>query len=158
MANDDLQLVDVIKERGYGNRALSLANWKRLLTGRIDVRTVFRIHSVRARLAIESALRDAARWLHIKLPRDLGSELQEIAARGVRVVFVFARGEPGIDLLKIQGGSAVKRLGDHCHVHIIDSADHTFTWSGPRARLEQVLSDELFASCLSSVNSNPQNC
>jgi pimeloyl-ACP methyl ester carboxylesterase len=146
MANDDLQLVDVIKERGYGNRALSLANWKRLLTGRVDVRTVLRIHGVRARFAIESALRDAARRLHIRLPRDLGAELQEIVARGVRVVFVFARGEPGIELLKIQGGSAVKRLGDHCHVHIIDSADHTFTWSGPRARLEQVLSDELFAS------------
>jgi hypothetical protein len=30
-------------------------------------------------------------------------------------------------------------------VHIIESADHTFTLSGPRARLEQVLSDELFA-------------
>ena len=146
MANDDLQLVDVIKERGYGDRALSLANWKRLLTGQVDVRTVLRIHGVRARFAIESGLRDAARRLHIKLPRDLGAELQEIVARGVRVVFVFARGEPGIELLKIQGGSAVKRLGDHCHVHIIDSADHTFTWSGPRARLEQVLSDELFAS------------
>ena len=143
MALGDLQLVDVVKELRHRKRELSLATFKRLLSGGIDVAAVVRIYSGRARIALESALRGAARSLRIRLPRDLGWELQEITQRGVKVVFVFARGEPGIELLKIQGGSAVKRLG--CHVHIIDSADHTFTWSGPRARLEQVLSDELFA-------------
>jgi alpha-beta hydrolase superfamily lysophospholipase len=146
MALGNVQLVDAVKERGYGNRALSLANWKRMLTGRIDVATIARIQGVRLRLAIETNFREAARRLHIKLPRDLGSELREIAARGVSVVFVFAQGEPGIELLRIQGGSIVRHLGDRCRIHIIDSADHTFTWSGPRARLEKVLSDELFAS------------
>jgi len=96
-------------------------------------------------LALESATRDAARRLHIRLPRDLGWELGEITAHGVSVVLVFASGDPGIELLRIQGGSAVKRLGDRCRVHIIDSADHTFTQSATRAALEQVLCDELFA-------------
>jgi hypothetical protein len=58
---------------------------------------------------------------------------------------VFARGEPGINLLRIQGGSSVKRLGDRCRIHIIDSADHTFSQRAPRAVLESVLSEELFA-------------
>jgi len=93
---------------------------------------------------VESTARDAARGLHIRLPHDLGSELEVVAARGIRVVFVFARGDPGIELLRIQGGSAVRRLGDRCHVHIVDSADHTFTQSRARAVLEQTLSDELF--------------
>jgi hypothetical protein len=63
----------------------------------------------------------------------------------VSVVFVFARGEPGIDLLALLGGLSVKRLGERCRVHIIDSADHVFSKSGPRAVLEKILSDELFA-------------
>ena len=39
----------------------------------------------------------------------------------------------------------VKRLGERCRVRIIDSADHTFSRSGPRQVLEEVLSEELFA-------------
>jgi alpha-beta hydrolase superfamily lysophospholipase len=140
----DLQLVDVLKDSGR-ERALSVQNLKRLLRGQIDVAMVVRIYLHRARIAVEALARDAARRLHIRLPRDLGCQLQEIAARGVRVVFVFAVGEPGLELLRIQGGAAVRDLGDRCRVHVIDSADHTFTLSGPRARLEQVLSDELFA-------------
>jgi pimeloyl-ACP methyl ester carboxylesterase len=143
---DAVQLIDVVRElQGTRRRTLSLATLKRLVTGRIHVSMVVRIYFQRARLAAEAAVREIARRLHIRLPRDLGWELQEIAERGVKVVFVFAAGDPGIELLKIQGGSAVKQLGDRCHVHVIDSADHTFTRIGPRARMEQILSDELFA-------------
>jgi hypothetical protein len=90
-------------------------------------------------------LRDFARAAGIRLRNDLGRELEAIIARGVRVVFVFARGEPGIDLLRIEAGSVVRRLGERCRVRIIDSADHTFSRSGPRQVLEEVLSEELFA-------------
>ena len=145
MALGDMQLIDVVRD-GRRTRALSLQNFKRLLRGQIDVPMVGRLYLSRARVVIEALVRDAARRLHIRLPHDLGWQLQEIVARGVRVVFVFARDEPGLELLRIQGGSAIRRLGDRCRVHIIDSGDHTFTFSGPRARLEQVLSDELFAS------------
>ena len=140
----DLQLVDVVRDTER-ERALSLQNLKRLLRGEIDVAMVGHIYLQRVRIAVEAVLRDAARWLHIRLPRDLGWQLQELVARGVRVVFVFARGEPGLELLRIQGGSALRRLGDDFRLHIIDSADHTFTLSAPRARLEQVLTEELVA-------------
>src|SRR6185437_11416773 len=70
---------------------------------------------------------------------------ETIIARGVRVIFVFARGVPGIDLLRIEAGSIVRRLGERCRVRIIDNADHTFSRNGPRQVLEEVLSDELFA-------------
>jgi hypothetical protein len=58
---------------------------------------------------------------------------------------VFARGEPGIDLLKLQAGNSVKRLAERCRIHTIDSGDHVFTRSGPRAMMEQIVSDELLA-------------
>jgi hypothetical protein len=63
----------------------------------------------------------------------------------VRIVFVFAKGEVGIDLLKIQAGSSIKRLGQRCRVHIIEGGDHTFTNRASRAALESALSEELFA-------------
>jgi hypothetical protein len=84
------------------------------------------------------------------LPRDLGWDLEAIVARGIRVVFVFSEYEPGIDLLRLKGGSSVKRLGNRCRVHIIEGADHVFSRSSDRAVLERVLSDELFARHLRS--------
>jgi alpha-beta hydrolase superfamily lysophospholipase len=147
MTAESLQYsVDVARDLGfYRERLLSLTIWKRILTGNLDVRRLVRIVLKRPLLTLESFLRDAARRMRIPLPNDLGRELEQIAARGVRVVFVFSRGEPGIDLLKMQGGSSVKRLGESCRIHIINSADHIFTRSGQRAILESILSDELFA-------------
>jgi alpha-beta hydrolase superfamily lysophospholipase len=146
MTINDMQLAElVIKPRAYRERWMSMTTWRRLLTGRIDVRYILKIYAHRVLLALESTLRDWARFMHIRLPHDLGWELEEVAARGIRVVFVFAGGEPGIELLNIQGGSSIKRLGDRCRVHTIESADHVFSKSGPRAVLERILSDELLA-------------
>jgi hypothetical protein len=112
-------------------------------------------------LALESAARDVARVLHIKLPNDLGSELEEVVRRGIRVVFVFGKDEPGIGLLKLQAGASIRRLGERCRIHIIDQADHVFTQSGPRAMMENVLTEELFArsdwAVLKSADSEPDH-
>ena len=83
--------------------------------------------------------------MRLRLPRDLGTELEQLGARGVRIVFVFARGEPGLELLDLQGGSSIKRLGDSCRIHIVESADHVFSQNAPRRELCGILSDELFA-------------
>ncbi len=135
----DLQLAEVIRKRELSNY------WRRLLRGEVNVWKVARIYMRRPWLVLESTLRDAARRLRIHLPQDLGWQLEEIAARGVRIVFAFSRHDTGIDLLKLQGGSSVRRIGERCRIHIIDGADHIFSQSGPRQELERVLSDELFA-------------
>ena len=142
----DLQLADVVRNPSvYLMRVQSSAAWRRLLSGNVNVWRVMKVYINRVSLALESVFRDLARLVRIHLPRDLGWELQELAARGVRVIFIFARGEPGIDLLTLQAGSAVKKLRDHCSVHVIDNSDHTFTRSDRRAALEAVLSEELFS-------------
>ena len=146
MALTDLQLAEVVYNPGlYRRRMFSLAAWQRILGGRVNILRIAKIYFYRPLLAIESALRDMARRMRIRLPNDLGWDLEEIVKQGVRVVFVFARGEPGIDLLKLEGGSSVKRLGEYCRVHIIDGGDHVFSQCGPRAQMKKVLSDELFA-------------
>jgi dienelactone hydrolase len=141
-----LQLAEVVHNPGvYRERVFSLAAWKRVVTGQVNILRIAKIYLQRPLLAAESTLRDIARRLHLRLPYDLGTELEEVVARGVRVVFVFARGEPGIDLLQLQAGNSVKRLAERCHIHTINSGDHVFTRSGPRAMMEKVVSDELFA-------------
>jgi hypothetical protein len=143
---NDLQLAEVVHNPGlYRRQIFSKAAWKRLLTGQVDAWRIAKIYFYRPLLGLESTLRDIARSLHIRLPNDLGTELEEIYTRNVRIVFVFARGEPGIDLLKIEAGSSVKRLGESCRIHYIDGGDHIFSQCGPRAMLKKILSDELFA-------------
>ena len=96
-------------------------------------------------LTLQAALRDAARALHIRLPSDLGSELEELGARGLRIVFVFSRNDPGIDPLNIQTGSSIRRLGERCRRHIIEGGDHTFTDAASRGALQRILSEEIYA-------------
>ncbi|SRR5579859_6276055 len=142
---DDLQLAEVVHNpRLYPRRMLSGVAWKRLLGGKVNVLRIAKIYFYRPLLALESFFRDMARRLHIRLPNDLGWELEEIYKRGVRIVFVFASGEPGIDLLKLEGGASVKQLGDCFRIHIVEGGDHIFSQSGPRAIMKKIISDELF--------------
>ena len=146
MTLEGLQLAEVVRNPTiYRERIFSARAWRRFLTGQVNIWRIVKIYLHRPVLALKSMLRDIARVAGVRLRHDLGRELETIIARGVRVIFVFARGEPGIDLLRIEAGSIVRRLGERCRVRIIDSADHTFSRNGPRQVLEEVLSDELFA-------------
>jgi hypothetical protein len=142
----DRQTAELVRQpSAYSSMMLSAAAWKRLFSGQINVRYVFGTYAGRIALALGSKLRNVARGLRIALPNDLGLQLEETAARGVRLIFVFSRGEPGIDLLHLQGGTSLKRLADDCRIHIIDDADHVFSKMASRLTLERILSDELFA-------------
>ncbi|MEJ0005659.1 MAG: alpha/beta fold hydrolase [Steroidobacteraceae bacterium] len=144
MTLNDVQLAEVVRNPGvYRERIQSANAWRRLLSGQVNVWRIFKIYAYRQKFGVEVAWRNMARSLRIRLQNDLGRELENIVGRGVQVTFVFASGEPGIDLLRMQGGSAVKKLGDNCRVRIIEDADHTFSRSGPRSAMEGVLSDEL---------------
>jgi alpha-beta hydrolase superfamily lysophospholipase len=140
----DMQLVEVVSGPGlYGNLLLSTATWKKLLTLRVNHGYVLRIIGRRMLLSLESGLRNLARHLHIPISNDLGRELEDVDARGTRVVMVFARGEAGLDLLKIQAGSSLTRLKKGFALHIVDDADHVFSRSSSRLALNRILQDEL---------------
>ena len=146
MSLEDLQVAEVILNPvRYRQRVMSSTAWKRLLGGHVNIWRIVKIYTQRTLLPVRAMYRSFARRLHIHLSYDLGRELEEVVARGVHVVFVFAHGEPGIELLRIEAGSTVKRIGPRCRVRTIESADHAFSHSGPRAALEDTLSEELFA-------------
>jgi hypothetical protein len=143
---EQLQLAEVVRNPGvYRQRLLSVRAWLRIFRGQVDIVRIAVIYFQRLRLAGEAILRDFARRLHVRLPHDLGWELEKIAADGIRITFIFARGEPGIELLKLQAGSTVSQLGDRCHVRIVENGDHIFSRREPRCIMENVLSEELFA-------------
>jgi hypothetical protein len=143
---DELQLVEVVRyPTVYLGRIFSRAEWKKLLTGKVRISRVLGVYVRRMGLAVESIVRDVARSLGIELPHDLGSELQTVAARGVRMAFFFARNEPGIGLLRLQAGSEIRRLGDNCRIHMLDCGDHIFSLRSHRETLENMLTRELLS-------------
>ncbi len=164
----ELEMAEVIQNaRRYRRHALSANTFRRLLSGRANFPRIARIVTQRGWMGLGTVWREAFGYL--RSPRteqravkrdaadtrslaqrieafDLGRELERVAARGVRMVFVFARGDAGLDLLEMLAGPTVQRLGEACRIRIIDGADHIFSQRGPRTTLEDILSSELFAA------------
>ena len=141
-----LQIGEIVRNpHVYRGKFFSANAWKRLLRGEVDVWRIPVIYLRRAQLALDGMVHDFARHAGIRLREDLAHELHEATARGVRIVFVFARGEPGLELLRVQAGSAIAALGDRCRIHIVDFGDHTFSRFAPRLEMANVLTEELFA-------------
>lgn len=146
MSLEQIQLVEVVHNPGlYRQRVFSFQAWRRVISGEVNVARIAGIYLQRFKLVGETTLREAARLLRIRLSNDLGWDLERIIGRGIRVTFVFAKGEPGIDLLRVQAGSALQRLGNRIRVRIIEGGDHIFSRPAPRHAMENVLSEELFA-------------
>ena len=151
----DVQPSEAVTARSvYGERIRSFRYWKKALMGQVDVSRIMMAYTLRFRLTLTATLREILRHLHIHLPNDLGWELERIAARGVQTAIVFARGEPGIELLRVEGGSALRRLGQGLRVHIIDGADHMFSRAESRAALEKILYEELFTASACKVRAD----
>ena len=170
MTPEEMQIAQVVHNmRAYRERVFSIAQWRRLLTGQVKFARAAGMVLRRVWLGMQSILRDAAQRLHVAraadesdiLDRvqgfDLGKELARVVARGVRIVFVFSRGDTGIDLLKSLGGPSIPGLGQSCRVHVVDGADHIFSHSGPRTILGDILSNELYARKEPGAAA-PQNC
>jgi len=117
----------------YQRAMASGSSWRKLLRGQVDLRRVAKIVWLRGVGTLARPWRELLRTLHVPLRDDLGSELDGLARRGVRVRFVFATSDPGRTLLFEEGGSVVPRLLADKRIAIttIDGPDHTFTprWS-----------------------------
>lgn len=142
----EVQPWEVVHKPGaYLGQVLSLAAWRRLLFGDVSIWRVAQIYLHRPLMAARAALWNVARGLHIRLKDDLRFELNTLKSRGVRIVFVFSRGDAGMSLLRLQTGLSERELGKRYCLRTVDGADHEFTRSGARAALAQALSEELYA-------------
>jgi dienelactone hydrolase len=141
----------VHKPAAYNRQIFSAKAWKRLLTRDVNLLRVLKIYFSSPWLAMLIKLRTLARRLGIPLHNDLARELARLEGRGVRVAFVYSRGDAGISLLSAQTGLASEELAKRYRLRLIEQADHNLTRSAARARLAEVLSEELFARSESAL-------
>lgn len=125
----------------YRANVLRPASWLKLLRGKVNIWESSQVVLRRARSLAVLPLRNLARTLRIALADDLPSELQAIVRAGIGLQFVFATNDPGVELLRNQGGATARKLRARglLRVESIDDADHTFTDSTRRAQLIAVL-------------------
>lgn len=139
----DARVVEAAKE--YQASMLSLAKWRKLLRGDVNVRRVAQIVGKRVAQRGQHAARDVARRFGVRLGDDLGFELAATTQRGVKLHFVFAKSDPGLAMLREQGGAVVPQAvrSGAISIDVIDGPDHTFTacWTHEilLSKLEQLL-------------------
>jgi hypothetical protein len=131
----------------YRKTALRGSAWRKLLTGRVDVGNLARVlvRTVHAR-ALEP-IRAIARLCGRPLLEDLPTQLSGVLEAAIDLQFVFSAGDPGLELLRTQGGTTARRLLERRQIGIalIDGADHTFTDLAARRNLAKVLVGKLQA-------------
>ncbi len=150
----DIQDWEVVhKPSAYRQQLFSSHAWRRLLTRDVSPWRVAKIYLRGPWVLCVMALRNVARRLRLPLRNDLARELKRIAARGVRIVFIFSEGDPGISLLTAETGLHVQALARQYRFRLIEGADHNLTRSKPRTHLEQALSEELLMANESSARS-----
>lgn len=132
----------------YGKAAFDRGKWKKLLRGKVNVRNVAQTLARHAASRVVNRARDVSRRVGLPWRDDLGAELEVVARRGVDLRFVFAEGDPGLKLLRIQGGSVVPRLHERgaLVIRLVERADHTFTPIWSHAPLSSAVTDALAPS------------
>ena len=119
----------------YRRNVLQAGAWIKLLRGQVNLPRALRSLYAHTLTRLKSWVRERARGLGLGLfADDLGAQMEKLAARGTRMLFVFSSGEPGADLLRAEAGSVVGRLQSSGGVllEFIEGADHTFTGHVPR--------------------------
>jgi alpha-beta hydrolase superfamily lysophospholipase len=115
--------------------------WVRLLKGEVHVGVIARAFAGRLQAAAHDLWRNLARRVGQPLQDDLGSELQQVVARGTALHFVFAQGDPGQAVLEGQGGTVWRSLWrtGRAQLHSVARADHTFAGLEGRQELHRLL-------------------
>ncbi len=79
---------------------------------------------------------------------NLGDDLESIVKKDTRISFLFARSDPGYDLLTTLGGKKTKSLikGNKITMQFVENADHTFSKFKPRRQAIELLLKHLIES------------
>ncbi len=129
----------------YEESAQHIGKWKKVLSGKVSVSEFTQVIARTIALKIGARMRDLARSAGLALSNDLGTELDRVAGRGVALRFIFSAGDPGEGLLRVQGGSSLRRLlqDERVSIRQINGPNHTFTPLWSHDALASVLEDEL---------------
>jgi hypothetical protein len=126
---------------GYSRKVASAESWRRLMRGELDLGTIAGVVARRVRGSARHRLSRLGRALGMEASEGVASDLAAAAARGVRMHFVFAAGDPGQALLQRKAGTALEALLEQglASIDVVPDGDHTFTGLAARQRLITVL-------------------
>lgn len=122
--------------------------WVRIIRGDFDFRQVSRTIAQRLWMGIRSVGFDVARLINIRVAGHLGTQLESLASRGIKLRFIFSTNEPGPALLASKAGSSLGRLQRKGMLTqtTIPASDHIFTTHDARVRLADLLTESLFGT------------
>ncbi len=125
----------------YRESVLDPAKWKKLARGRVRLLPILRVLLHRAGDRLHHLGRDVARAVGLRLPEDLGRDLETATGSGTRLRFVFSEGDPGETLLEAGAGRVTNRLlqaGSVALTHL-PGCDHSLSSSWMHELLWQEL-------------------
>lgn len=125
----------VAEAQRYKSVMFESSRWKKLLTGKVNVRAASRIVGGRLVAMAVSRGRRLAQRVGLAIGDDLAAELSAVARHGTRLRFVFSDHEPGEALLPELAG----RVGRRQSIERVEGADHTFTAMWTHSVLEALL-------------------
>jgi alpha-beta hydrolase superfamily lysophospholipase len=110
-------------------------NWRKVIRGNFDYRSVIRVLSFRLRGLFVRQRQTAAGV------RQVAVELHGVTARGVQLLMVHAEGDEGLDYIEVILGDEIRELsaGGRLRVEVIVGANHTFTLLPNQHQLLQVV-------------------
>ena len=110
----------------YRQSLFSLAAWKKLLSGRANVRYIAGFALAKVKTSAASA-RDRLSARIKKVPQGLAGDLHRLLARDVKVAVVMAEGDPGHESLMSQLSADLDALrGMGLKLKLTPGPDHTF--------------------------------
>lgn len=118
-----------------------LGTWAKLLRGEIGLQRLTQVLKQWSGWTAKKIGQTTARALGMKFGDDLAADLRSIAKHGIKQHYIFADTDPGLELLRAQGGAVVQQLQERglLTIDLVSDADHTFTWRAPRERMLDVL-------------------
>ena len=135
-ANATLTTVDQLEQmQRYLQVMRDPQSWKKLLSGKANVRHIAKVVGARVGSKLEAAKEAAAVRLG-RAPRGVARDLEELLARGAKVNLVFSEGDPGQAMFAAElGAREAELVKKGLHVKTFAGADHNFHEMSSRAEL-----------------------
>jgi alpha-beta hydrolase superfamily lysophospholipase len=113
----------------YRGAVRNWAKWKRLLTGKANVRYIATFAAKRVRDVVRKGAENVAERVGMRPMGLLGQRLEAYRSNGRPLRFVFSTRDPGHAILVSEAGPVLQRLtrGGAISIAFIQEADHTFS-------------------------------
>jgi alpha-beta hydrolase superfamily lysophospholipase len=131
-------LTDLDELQRYQDSLRDPAKWAKALRGRTSYRAFARLAATSLRQSVATHVGSVVSGSRLS---GLAGDLDRIAARRIRSLFVFSSGDRGLDYFELNGAPALRRrrVARHIRRVAIDGAGHTFRPIAAQERLRALL-------------------